>query len=51
VILELKYTGSYPAWVAETVRRFDLERKSMSKYRHAVEALRSLAPRPPESAP
>ena len=42
VVLELKYTGSYPAWVAETVRTFDLERKSMSKYRHAVELVRSL---------
>lgn len=39
VVLELKYNGSYPAWVAETVRRFDLERRSMSKYRHAVEVL------------
>ncbi len=44
VVLELKYTGSYPAWVAETVRTFDLERKSMYKYRHAVEVIRSLPP-------
>ncbi len=39
VILEVKYSGSYPAWVAEMIRRFDLERGSMSKYRHAVETL------------
>jgi hypothetical protein len=38
-ILELKYTLSYPAWVAEMVRRFHLIRKSMSKYRHSVELL------------
>lgn len=46
VILELKYNGSYPAWVAETVRRFDLERKAMSKYRHAVELLTSMDRQP-----
>lgn len=42
VILELKYNGSYPAWVADCVRRFDLERKAMSKYRHAVDLLTSM---------
>lgn len=42
VILELKYNGSYPAWAADTIRRFDLERRSMSKYRHAVEVLRGM---------
>ena len=42
VVLELKYNGSYPAWVADTVRRFDLERRSMSKYRHAVEVLQGM---------
>lgn len=39
VVLEVKYTGSYPAWVAETVRRFNLIRSSMSKYRQGVDAL------------
>jgi hypothetical protein len=39
VVLEIKYSGSYPRWVAELVRTHDLERKSMSKYRHAVEVL------------
>ncbi|MFZ5477007.1 MAG: VTC domain-containing protein [Myxococcota bacterium] len=44
VILEMKYSGSYPGWMADTVRRFDLERRSMSKYRHAVELLTGLPP-------
>jgi hypothetical protein len=44
VILEVKYTGSYPGWVADTVRRFDLERRAMSKYRHAVEVITALRP-------
>ena len=39
VVLEIKYSGSYPRWVAEIVRTHDLERKSMSKYRHAVDVL------------
>jgi hypothetical protein len=42
VVLEVKYTGSYPGWVADTVRRFDLERRAMSKYRHAVEVVTGL---------
>lgn len=46
VVLEIKYTGSYPAWVAETVRRFNLTRSSMSKYKQGVDALiaRNLIP-------
>ncbi len=39
-VLELKYSGSYPAWVAEMVRRFDLERKAFSKFRYGVEVIR-----------
>jgi hypothetical protein len=42
VVLEVKYSGSYPAWTADTIRRFDLERRSMSKYRYAVELLRGM---------
>ena len=38
-VLELKYTGSYPRWVAEMVRQFDLERRAMSKFRHGVDLL------------
>lgn len=41
IILELKYNGSYPGWVADMIRQFELERKSMSKYRHSVDVLRS----------
>lgn len=46
VVLEIKYTGSYPAWVAETVRRFNLTRSSMSKYKQGVDELiaRNLIP-------
>lgn len=36
-ILELKYTGSYPAWVGDMVRRFDLERKAFSKFRYGID--------------
>lgn len=36
-IIELKYTGSYPAWTAEMVRRFDLERRSFSKFRYGID--------------
>lgn len=40
VVLELKYLGSYPGWAADMLKHFGLERKAMSKYRHAVDALR-----------
>lgn len=36
-ILELKYTGSYPNWIAEMVRRFDLERRAFSKFRYGID--------------
>lgn len=42
VVLELKYSGSYPGWAAEMIRKFGLERRSMSKYRHGVDLLRSM---------
>lgn len=38
-VLEVKYTGSYPAWVAEAVRRCGLVRMSMSKYRQGIDVL------------
>ena len=38
-ILELKYSGSYPAWVGEMVRRFDLERKAFSKFRYGIDLI------------
>lgn len=56
VILELKYSGSYPGWIADMVRQFELERKSMSKYRHSVDVLLSngfamMAGRPRQAMP
>ena len=42
VVLELKYTGSYPGWVADLVRRFNLQRNSMSKYKQGVDVLREM---------
>ncbi len=38
-ILELKYSGSYPSWIAEMVRRFDLERKAFSKFRYGIDLI------------
>jgi hypothetical protein len=32
VILEIKFTGRYPAWLGRMVRYFDLQHQSMSKY-------------------
>jgi len=31
-ILEIKFTGSYPTWITEVVRRFGLQAQSVSKY-------------------
>ena len=39
MILELKYTHSYPPWISDLVRHFDLDRKAMSKYRHAIDLM------------
>lgn len=36
VILELKFTGSYPAWMSRLVQRHQLQRRSYSKYCTAV---------------
>lgn len=38
-ILELKYSGSYPLWVGDMVRKFDLERKAFSKFRHGIDLI------------
>jgi hypothetical protein len=32
VVLEIKFTGRYPAWLGRMVRYFDLRQQSMSKY-------------------
>jgi hypothetical protein len=51
VVLELKFTDRFPRWMHELVQIFSLERCSVPKYVHCVEALgmaregRLLAPR------
>jgi len=39
VVLELKFTDRFPAWMGEMVRAFNLQRRSMAKYVHCVEAM------------
>ena len=36
VILELKFTSRYPAWLSRMTKYFDLQRESMSKYATSV---------------
>ena len=38
-IMELKYSGSLPAWLYRVIGVFNLERQQISKYRIAVENL------------
>ncbi len=38
-VLELKYSGSYPGWVGDMVRKFDLERRAFSKFRYGVDLI------------
>lgn len=50
VILEIKFTGRYPAWLGRMVRYFDLRHQSMSKYATSVQracSLRFCAPEVP----
>jgi hypothetical protein len=42
VILEIKFTGCYPAWLARMTRCFDLQQQSMSKYATSVKKACSL---------
>jgi len=45
-VLEIKFTDVYPAWVRSVVSRFDLERRSISKYALSMAGFRtSAAPR------
>ena len=37
VILEIKFTGRYPAWLGRMVQYFDLQHRSMSKYVTSME--------------
>ena len=36
VILEIKFTGSYPAWLARMIKCFDLRQQSLSKYARSI---------------
>lgn len=40
VILELKYTNQMPPWMAVTIRKLELQRRSFSKYCSSVDAER-----------
>jgi hypothetical protein len=40
VIFEVKFTNTFPEWVADAIRRFQLVRQSVSKYALCVDALR-----------
>ena len=39
VVLELKFDGTYPLWMIDAVRRFDLTRESFSKYMATVDLM------------
>jgi len=36
VILEIKFTGAYPAWISQMVKYFDLRQQPISKYVSSV---------------
>jgi len=42
VILEIKFTGRYPAWLGQMVKSLNLRRSSMSKYASAIKQSCSL---------
>ncbi len=47
VVLEIKFTGFYPAWLSHLVKDFDLQQQSISKYASSIKescALRFCAP-------
>jgi VTC domain len=47
VVLEIKFTGFYPAWLSQMVKYFDLQLQSISKYASSITescALRFCAP-------
>ena len=43
-VLEIKFTNVYTAWVRDLIRRFELERRSLSKYSLAMESARDERP-------
>ncbi|MHC4423262.1 MAG: VTC domain-containing protein [Planctomycetota bacterium] len=50
VILEVKFTGRYPAWLGRMVQYFDLRQQSVSKYATSIKkacSLRFCGPRAP----
>jgi hypothetical protein len=50
VVLEIKFTGCYPAWLGRMVQYFDLQQQSMSKYVTSMKkacSLRFCAPEVP----
>ncbi len=36
VVLEIKFTGHYPAWLGQMVKYFNLRQQSVSKYVHSI---------------
>lgn len=42
VVLEVKFTGRFPAWVGRMTRHFDLRVQSVSKYVHSIRTSSSL---------
>lgn len=36
VVLEIKFTGRYPAWLGQMVKYFNLRQQSVSKYVHSI---------------
>jgi hypothetical protein len=51
VVLELKFTGGFPLWMGALVARFELERRSISKYSLAMESAPCAVPAIPGGTP
>jgi hypothetical protein len=39
VVFEIKFTGAFPGWVEDIVRRFELEPRSVPKYALSIDEL------------
>ena len=37
VVVEIKFTDHYPAWIAQMIKLFNLQRQSFSKYARSIE--------------
>lgn len=44
VIMEIKFTGSLPFWLAQLIGRYNLERQTFSKYALGIERVKSYLP-------